>query len=171
VRALTRRTVAADHQAETDPRGLVLEPDRRRAYFDGNDLHCTAIEFAILRELAGVAGQVLSHRYLNQRIWSYPNLEDGTLLKNHVRNLRRKLADAGAPADAIRSAHGVGYTLADSVAGTPSGSSTTRSSRLPDLDGDADYGRSPGDGPGTSEGAHASARTAAFEPQLATPLA
>ena len=92
-------------------RGLEFDEDNQSAYLDGKNLNCTRLEFEILREMATVPGQVLSHTFLNDRIWSYPNMRDGTLLKGHISSIRRKLRKAGGDEEMIRTVHGVGYAF------------------------------------------------------------
>ena len=92
-------------------RGLEFDEDNQSAYLDGKNLNCTRLEFEILREMATVPGQVLSHTFLNDRIWSYPNMQDGTLLKGHISSIRRKLRKAGGDEEMIRTVHGVGYAF------------------------------------------------------------
>jgi DNA-binding response OmpR family regulator len=112
VRALSRRAgVASAAGAGERGAGLVLDEEHGRAYFNGVDLRCTPLEYAILRQMAAVPDQPLPHAFLNARVWNYPNLSDGTLLKGHVSSLRRKLRAAGA-GTVLRTVHGVGYRLA-----------------------------------------------------------
>jgi two-component system OmpR family response regulator len=91
--------------------GLEFDESNQSAYLDGSNLNCTRLEFEILREMAAVPGQVLSHSFLNERIWSYPNMKDGTLLKGHISSIRRKLKKAGGNEEMIRTVHGVGYAF------------------------------------------------------------
>ncbi len=114
VQALTRRA-----QVSSQPErrvlnharaGLSFDQDTKTALFKGVDLGCTETEYAILHELAA-AGQVMSYAQLNSRIWNYPNLQDGALLKGHVSSLRRKLRQAGCEGELVRTVHGVGYAL------------------------------------------------------------
>jgi len=92
--------------------GLELDEVRERALFNGKDLHCSQLEFNILKVMAGMEGQVLSHTFLNARVWGYANLSDGTLLKGHMSSIRRKLKSAGIDRPLIRTIYGVGYALA-----------------------------------------------------------
>ncbi len=92
-------------------RGLEFDDEGRSTYLNGKNLNCTRLEFEILREMATVPGQVLSHTFLNDRIWSYPNMRDGTLLKGHISSIRRKLRKAGGDEEMIRTVHGVGYAF------------------------------------------------------------
>lgn len=112
-------TLASEHETSEDVAptalatkdGLRLDPVRKRAEFNGEDLGCSELEYNILDLLAGMEGQVLSHSFLNARVWGYPNLTDGTLLKGHVSALRQKLMRAGSDRSLIRTIYGVGYAL------------------------------------------------------------
>lgn len=96
--------------------GLQIDRHERHVYYGEQQLHCTALEFDLLEALAAVPGEVLSHAYLNQRLWGYSNLSDSTLLKGHVGALRRKLGAAGAPNGIIRTVYGIGYAYSPSTA-------------------------------------------------------
>ena len=118
VRAVQRRsaTPAATEEPQHSPskiraRGLEFDEENQSAYLNGTNLNCTRLEFDILREMAAVPGQVLSHSFLNDRIWNYPNMKDGTLLKGHISSIRRKLRKAGGEEEMIRTVHGVGYAF------------------------------------------------------------
>ena len=52
--------------------------------------HLTGIEFKVLYELVLHEGQVLTHQILTDRVWGYDAVEDGSLLKGHIHNLRTK---------------------------------------------------------------------------------
>lgn len=89
---------------------LALDAARHEASFGGHALPLTATEFAMLRALAARPGLVLSRDQLMTA--AYPDnvhVSDRTI-DSHVRNLRAKLADAGAK-DVIETVHGVGFKL------------------------------------------------------------
>ncbi len=114
VRAIARRgggTLVAERPAarRLGVAGLELDTSNQAAYFDGTNLNVTRLEFEVLAELVRYPGQVLSHAFLTERIWGYKNVEDATLLKGHLSAIRRKIRDAGAGDDTIRTVHGVGY--------------------------------------------------------------
>ncbi len=114
VRALARRSageVPVRRPQGVTVYGLVFDESNGAAYLDGTNLGCTPLEFDIMRELAAVPGQVLSHSYLNDRVWGYGNMTDGTLLKGHISAIRRKMRDAGGTEEMVRTVHGVGYSL------------------------------------------------------------
>ena len=114
VRALARRSageVPVRRPQGVTVFGLVFDESNGAAYLDGTNLGCTPLEFDIMRELAAVPGQVLSHSYLNDRVWGYGSMTDGTLLKGHISAIRRKMRDAGGTEEMVRTVHGVGYSL------------------------------------------------------------
>ena len=97
--------------AQLRRRGLEFDETNGWVYLDGHNLNCTRLEFETMKQMAAVPGQVLSHSYFNARIWNYPNLKDGTLLKGHISSIRRKLRAAGGDEEMVRTVHGVGYCL------------------------------------------------------------
>ena len=90
---------------------LNLDPQWRRVHRGEDVIHLTAIEFKILYELVLHEGQVLTHQLLTDRVWGYEEVDDASLLKGHIRNLRRKLErDSSNPAY-IHTVSGIGYTF------------------------------------------------------------
>lgn len=83
-----------------------------RVRWAGVDLTCSRTEYEILRALAETHGRVLTHAYLNRRVWGYSSLGDATLLKGHISSIRSKLRAAGVQEPLIRTVNGVGYGLA-----------------------------------------------------------
>jgi two-component system OmpR family response regulator len=70
----------------------------------------TATEFALLAELLMAAGQVRTRPQLIHALWGGCSLVSDRTLGSHLRNLRRKLAEAGSP-DAVETLHSVGIRL------------------------------------------------------------
>ena len=91
---------------------LTVDLDARRVEVDGQAVHLTATEFGLLKVLAECRGHALTRLEMIERGlgYSYEGLE--RTVDSHIRNLRRKLADKGAPADSIETVFGVGYRLA-----------------------------------------------------------
>ncbi|HLZ70653.1 MAG TPA: response regulator transcription factor [Dehalococcoidia bacterium] len=116
VQAVLRRT----NENPTQPRlgwqtisagDLRLDPQWRRVTRSGHDIHLTPIEFKLLYELVLHEGQVLPHQTLTDRVWGYEGVDDASLLKGHIRNMRRKLEDDSASSGYIQTVAGVGYTF------------------------------------------------------------
>lgn len=104
-------TVLTPPRSGLSGEGLEFDHARERAYYNGVDLGCSRLEYQILSAMASMDGQVLTHAFLNERVWGYSNLSDSTLLKGHVSSIRRKLRAAGFGTHLIRTVYGVGYAL------------------------------------------------------------
>jgi DNA-binding response OmpR family regulator len=122
VEAIARRyyrdvpEVRGTQPASVPAAGLHLDHATERAYYNQQDLRCSQIEYQILRALAEVPGQALSYAAINERVWGYPNLHDGTLIKGHISLIRSKVRSAGRAEELIRTIYGVGYALAADAA-------------------------------------------------------
>jgi len=88
--------------------GLKLDEAGCRASWQGHDLHLTQVEFRLLHALAATPGRVYSRDQLMDRLYTDHRIVTDRTVDSHVRNLRRKLADAGA-GDLIGSIYGLGY--------------------------------------------------------------
>jgi two-component system, OmpR family, KDP operon response regulator KdpE len=86
---------------------LVAQRVRR----NGENVHLTQTEFAVLRELAVDRGKVLSHADLLRRVWGAGYQTETEYVRVYVRRLRAKLEVEGAPPLIITQAR-AGYRLA-----------------------------------------------------------
>jgi len=91
--------------------GLAIDIERHRATLDGKALELTPVEFRLLALLAAVPGRVLSRDKLLAELYEDHRVVTGRTVDTHVKNLRRKLAEARPGADLVRSIYGVGYSL------------------------------------------------------------
>jgi two-component system alkaline phosphatase synthesis response regulator PhoP len=90
---------------------LLIDPDRYHVGVRGAPVHLTRAEFGLLRALAEQPGNVLTRLELIEQGlgYSYEGLERS--VDSHIKNLRRKLSDAGAAAGLVETVFGVGYRL------------------------------------------------------------
>ena len=126
VKAVLRRTRAAQPppQAETlaapqsappppPPRALPspLQVDDKgwRATWSGRDLDLTPIEFRLLSTLTAQPGRVYPRTQLLDLLHGDARAATERAVDSHVKNLRRKLEQAGAGNERIRTVYGVGY--------------------------------------------------------------
>jgi two-component system alkaline phosphatase synthesis response regulator PhoP len=113
VRAVLRRV-----QGETAlPRliqvgNVVIDLERHQVQVGGQPVHLTPTEFALLQALAEQPGQALTRLEMIERGlgYDYEGLE--RTVDSHVKNLRRKLEEAGGAAHLLETVFGVGYRLA-----------------------------------------------------------
>jgi two-component system alkaline phosphatase synthesis response regulator PhoP len=88
---------------------LTVDVDDHRVEFKGQAVPLTPTEFGLLRTLAEHRGQTLTRLEMIEKGlgYSYEGIE--RTVDSHVRNLRRKLAEAGAAEDLVETVFGVGY--------------------------------------------------------------
>jgi DNA-binding response OmpR family regulator len=112
VRALFRRL---DRSGEEQPvlsfRDLSIDPTRHTATWQGQAVHLTAKEFALLVALLEAKGRVLSRQALLENVWGYSYSEGTRTVDVHVRRLREKLPEL---APYILTVKSMGYRLAES---------------------------------------------------------
>jgi two-component system OmpR family response regulator len=110
VAAVLRRTAA---EAVPAPRpvlavgGVTIDRDRHAVRVGDAELVVTATELRLLATLASHKGRVLSRGQLIATVYGDDHHISARTIDTHVRNLRAKLAAAGAPV--IETVHGVGY--------------------------------------------------------------
>ncbi|ATS23498.1 MULTISPECIES: response regulator [Xanthomonas] len=106
VQAVLRRHRHDPHGAPAP--GLQIDEDACRASVHGRVLDLTQVEFRLLRTLAAAPGRVYSREQLMGRLYADHRIVTDRTVDSHVKNLRRKLADAGGE-DWVRSVYGAGY--------------------------------------------------------------
>lgn len=90
---------------------LTLDARWLRVRRGDNEIRFTKLEFRLLHELALNEGQVLSYRYIIEKVWGYQGHDDAGIIKGHIRNLRRKLGTGEQGQGYIETVAGVGYML------------------------------------------------------------
>ena len=110
IRALLRRTQSAA-SLPNDLRFGDVEVDflKYEARRNGKAIDMTRKEFAILRFLAGRAGEVVTRDDLLNDVWGYEAYPVSRTVDNHVAGLRAKLERDAANPRHIKTVHGVGY--------------------------------------------------------------
>jgi two-component system response regulator BaeR len=106
VRALLRRSRPTARDAAPDE-DIVLDADRFEVRVDGNALALTPVEFRLLRRLMEKPGKVYSRDQLLDASYDDHRVVSDRTVDSHIRNLRRKFAEAGL--DPIASVYGVGF--------------------------------------------------------------
>lgn len=91
--------------------GLVVEEEKVRASYVGRQLPLTATEFRLLACLAAAPGRVFSRAELLERGMPESDALERTV-DSHMRNLRRKLVEAGA-GEVLETVRSIGYRLSE----------------------------------------------------------
>jgi DNA-binding response OmpR family regulator len=114
VRAVLRRSkpeVEGDGLGTASFGTLHLDFVRREVTADGQPVPLTRNEWRLIEQLARSAGRVITREELLTNAWGADFSHDGDYLRVWMSRLRRKLADAGADPDLIRTVSGVGYAF------------------------------------------------------------
>ncbi|HEX6551673.1 MAG TPA: response regulator transcription factor [Ktedonobacteraceae bacterium] len=98
---------------------LEIDTEKHRVSVAGRTVHLTPTEYALLAELAGNVGRVLTTRLLLQRVWG-PQYSGATdYVKVIIRRLRVKLEPDPDHPQYILTEPCLGYRLNDSLSDTP----------------------------------------------------
>ena len=111
LRALVRRSRRAvlPPQPGFSAADVSVDFATRRVCVRGEVVPLTSTEYRLLEELVRHAGQVLSHRFLLERVWGPEYVNDAHYLKVFVRRLRQKLGDDAEHPRYIQTEWGTGY--------------------------------------------------------------
>jgi DNA-binding response OmpR family regulator len=112
VRAVLRRVSGASEPAPAATAiAITLDPATRRARVGANPLELTRVEFDLLAYLLEGEDRVCSRSELIDRLWGDGFAITDRTIDSHVKALRKKLAEAGAPPGTIETVRGVGYRV------------------------------------------------------------
>lgn len=108
VRALIRRSALL---AESGSVVRFITHDYR-VHINDREVALTRVEYDLLRFLARTPHHLYSTEELLLRVWQYPDgVGDAALVRNHVRNLRRKIEQDPERPLIVQSRHGRGYMV------------------------------------------------------------
>jgi two-component system, OmpR family, KDP operon response regulator KdpE len=117
VKAWLRRAQVIPIEAldQVEVRSFRLEPARRQLIINKNEgsegkiIHLTNLEFRLLWLLMNNPNHLFEPDYLINQVWGIYGDGDGTLLKNLVYRLRRKIEPNPSDPRFILNEHGQGY--------------------------------------------------------------
>jgi DNA-binding response OmpR family regulator/HPt (histidine-containing phosphotransfer) domain-containing protein len=97
---------------------LLLNPSNCEVTYNEHPLTLTTKEYRLLEILLWDSQHVFSTEEILDRLWSSEEFPAEATVRSHIRRLRHKLVDAGAPIDFIATVHGRGYYLKAPEEGT-----------------------------------------------------
>jgi DNA-binding response OmpR family regulator len=135
VRALLRRSNASSFPLLVWG-DLLLNPSTCEVSYNSQPLTLTNKEYELLELLLRDSQHLLSADEILDRLWSSDDFPSEATVRSHIRRLRHKLVQAGAPSDFVATVHGRGYYL-KAPDKTPDlvSAKTSQISNLPDLSG------------------------------------
>jgi two-component system KDP operon response regulator KdpE len=108
--AVLRRVAPEPEERVVVAAGLEVDLAARVVRRDGEEIHLTRTEFGLLRVLVRNRGRLMTHRDLLVDVWGPEYVDEVTVLRGQIANLRRKLEPAGGQRrHYIRTEPGVGY--------------------------------------------------------------
>ena len=108
LQAALRRAGKGRDEPKIEAGGLEIDLAARTVRVDGEPVHLTPIEYALLRTLVRSRGRLLTHRALLVEVWGPEYANDTAVLRTHIANLRRKIGSEHVTTDP-----GVGYRFPD----------------------------------------------------------
>ena len=94
-------------------RGVQIDLSARRVLREGQAVHLTPTEYALLARLVRSTGQVVTHRQLLSDVWGAEFTEHTHYLRLYMAQLRSKLEVDPAEPQWLLTEPGVGYRVAD----------------------------------------------------------
>ncbi|GAA3958296.1 response regulator transcription factor [Allohahella marinimesophila] len=91
--------------------GLIIDFVKRIVTLEGEPVHLSRKEYALLGLLAQHADHVVTQQYLLNEIWGPTHSEDSHYLRIFIARLRQKLGDDPTQPRFIQTEQGVGYRL------------------------------------------------------------
>lgn len=110
IRVILRRSGGRTEDDRLRYRDLVLDPDTREVFLNGDPIALTAKEFDLLHTFLAAPGRVFTREILLAKLWGYDFFGDERIVDSHIKNLRHKLKR-----DYIETVRGVGYRAAKEI--------------------------------------------------------
>ena len=108
-KAIFRRLEASAGQEPDSSSGLQLDEEKYAARFKQTNLDLTPVEFRLLSVLKNMPGKVFSREQLMNALYTDHRIVTDRTIDSHIKNLRKKLHQAGCAEEMIHSLYGVGY--------------------------------------------------------------
>ena len=91
---------------------IELKPSERKVLRDGSEIQLTLKEFGLLEYFMRHPNQVVNREDLLNHLWDFDYVGFSNVVDVHVKNLRRKLYNAGGNG-LLQTVRGIGYRLAE----------------------------------------------------------
>lgn len=95
--------------------GLMIDFERRIVTVDGQEVHLTPIEYKLLVLLAEHSGKVLTHQFIQKKVWGYETNDEYQSLRVFMANIRRKIEPNSSHPLYILTEIGIGYRFAEEL--------------------------------------------------------
>ncbi len=106
---LRRDERAHNNSRLTVSEDLIVNFSERTVFYKNTEIVFSKREFDIIEFLISNAGQIFEREHLYEAVWGLDAEGDNTVIKEHIRKIRKKLKDVTGLDDYIETVWGVGY--------------------------------------------------------------
>jgi len=92
---------------------LKIDFYKRKIFINDNEIHFTPIEYKMLEILINNSGKVLTHKYIQEKVWGYETSDDYQSVRVFMANIRRKIEEDTSKPKYIITEVGVGYRFVE----------------------------------------------------------
>ncbi|MDR0878060.1 MAG: response regulator transcription factor [Treponema sp.] len=111
IKTVLRRTKTAEKDETFSLGNVTMSLNSHSVLVNNNPVEITVKEFELLHVLMQNAGFVLSRDHLLEKIWGYEHGAETRTVDVHIRTLRQKIENGGAPSGMIETVRGIGYRI------------------------------------------------------------
>ncbi len=90
--------------------GILIDLTEKSVSYEGSEIIFSKTEFAILSYLALNRGYIHDRERIYEAVWGYDAMGDSAVIKEHVRKIRKKLADKTGN-ELVETIWGMGYRI------------------------------------------------------------
>ena len=94
---------------------LQLDPSACKTTYNGHAIRLTPKEFAMMELFLRHPYRIYSLGAIIEDLWSFEDPPSEDAVRTHIKGLRRKLREVGAPKNLIKTVYGLGYQLNESA--------------------------------------------------------
>lgn len=113
VRVALRNQTNQNKTVEFRFKDLIIDFEKYKVHLKEEEIHLTPIEFKLLELLIEHQGKVLTHNFIQEKIWGYQTVDDYQSLRVFMANIRKKIETNQQAYDYILTEVGVGYRFKD----------------------------------------------------------
>lgn len=115
VKAVLRRVATRQsfncNDSKINQSGLTVMNESLLAFWNGKEIHLTVTEFRMIDRLTHRIGEVVTRAALMQYAFPLDNYTSDRAADSHIKRLRKKLEQEGAPDTFIETIYGAGYRI------------------------------------------------------------
>ena len=114
IRVALRKSIPIESKQNVyEFRDLKVDVEKRKVTIRDLEIHFTPIEYQMLILLLENQGKVLTHQFIQKKVWGYETMDDYQTLRVFMASIRRKLETDNSYVQYIQTEIGVGYRFID----------------------------------------------------------